>query len=83
MWTGTQFTGTLSAGASARWFTYGWPANWNVVWYMMPTTPNAGNPELEWSVAVERADPSNATYWITVTNLSGAQIDFEGRFAVL
>ena len=83
MWTGTQFTGTLPAGASARWFTYGWPVNWNVVWYMMPTTPNTGNPELEWSVAVERADPANATYWITVKNLSGAQIEFEARFAVM
>jgi hypothetical protein len=83
MWTGTQFVGTLPAGASARWSTYGWPVNWNVVWYMMPTTPNVGAPQLEWSVAVERADAANATYWITVTNLASIQVDFEGRFAVM
>ena len=83
MWTGTQFTGTLAAGASARWSTYGWPVNWNVVWYIMPTTSNVGAPQLEWSVAVERADVANATYWITVTNVSSVQVDFEGRFAVM
>jgi hypothetical protein len=50
---------------------------------MMPTTPNAGTPQLEWSVAVERADAANATYWITVKNVSDGQVDFEGRFAVM
>jgi hypothetical protein len=49
----------------------------------MPTTPNVGIPQLEWSVAVERADAANATYWITVTNVSDAQVNFEGRFAVM
>jgi hypothetical protein len=83
MWTGTQFTGTLNAGASARWFTFGWPVDWHVVWYMMPTTPRNGAPEIEWSVAVERAGPTEATYWITVKNLSPISIAFEGRFAVL
>lgn len=83
MWTGTQFIGSLPAGVSGRWSTYGWPVNWNVVWYIMPTTPNAGNAQLEWSVAVERTDAANATYWITVKNVSDVQVDFEGRFAVM
>ena len=45
---GTQFTGQLSAGQTRRWFTFGWPAEWHVVWHMMPITPAIGAPEVEW-----------------------------------
>jgi len=83
MWTGVQWTGSLAAGASNRWFTYNWPASWHVVWYMVPTTPRPGAPELDWDVAVERADATHCTYWITVKNESPISISFEGRFAVL
>ena len=67
MWTGTQFTGTLGPNASNRWFTFNWPAAWHVVWYVVPTTPKNGAPEIDWDVAVERADATNATYWITIS----------------
>jgi hypothetical protein len=83
MWTGVQFTGSLGAGASQRWFTYNWPSAWHVVWYMMPTTPRPGAPELDWDVAVERADASHTTYWLTVKNLASVPVTFEGRYAVL
>lgn len=83
MWTGVQFTGSLNAGASGRWFTFNWPTTWHVAWYMMPTTVRNGAPELDWSVAVERADDTHATYWITVNNRTNVPITFEGRFAVL
>ncbi len=83
MWTGVQFTGSLNPGASNRWFTYGWPSNWHVVWYMMPTSPQNGAPELDWSVSVERASSTQTTYWLTVTNLTANPVTFEGRFAVL
>ena len=83
MWTGVQWTGSLAAGASGRWFTFGWPAAWHVTWYMMPTTVKPGAAELDWDVAVERADANNCTYWITVKNLTSAPVTFEGRFAVL
>jgi hypothetical protein len=82
MSTGVQFTGTLAAGASQRWFTFNWPTTWHVVWYMMPTTVGTA-PELNWSVAVERTDATHATYWITVTNLTSAPVSFEARYAVL
>jgi hypothetical protein len=82
MWTGKQFSGTLNAGGSGRWFTFGWPADWHVVWYMMPTSPQAGAPQLSWDVAVERANSTQCSYWLTVTNLTGNTVDFEGRFAV-
>jgi hypothetical protein len=83
MWTGTQFTGTIGANASARWFTYGWPAAWHAVWYMMPTSPQLGAPQLDWDVAVERATSTQCTYWITVKNLTGSAVTFDGRYAVL
>lgn len=83
MRTGTQFTGTLGPNASNRWFTFGWPASWHVTWYTMPTTPKMGAPEMDWGVAVERADADHVTYWITAKNLTNVDVAFEGRYAVL
>ncbi len=83
MWTGVQWTGTLGPNASNRWFTFNWPVAWHVVWYMMPTTPRVGAPQLDWDVAVERASATHCTYWITVKNLTASSVTFEGRFAVL
>jgi len=50
---------------------------------MMPTSPQPGAPQVDWNVAVERANGSECTYWITVMNLTNAPVTFEGRFAVL
>lgn len=83
MWTGIQWTGTIGPNQTQRWFTWGWPANEHVVWYLMPRTPRPGAPELDWDVAVERANAAQCTYWITVKNLTAGNVDFEGRFAVL
>jgi hypothetical protein len=83
MFTGVQFTGTLGPNASNRWFTFNWPANWHVVWHVMPITPRPGAPELDWDVTVERASATNVTYWISVTNLTNQNVDFEGRYVVL
>ena len=74
MWTNVQFTGTLNPGASNRWFTWGWPAGWHMIWYMVPTSPQAGAPQIDWDVAVERADANACTYWITVKNLTGQAV---------
>lgn len=83
MWTGVQFTGSLGASETRRWFTFNWPVAWHVVWYMMPTSPQVGAPQLDWDVAVERASSTYCTYWLTVRNLTQANVAFEGRFAVL
>jgi hypothetical protein len=83
MFTNVQFTGSLAPGASSRWFTFGWPTAWHVVWYIMPTSPQNGAPQIDWDVAVERADASACTYWITVRNLTSQNVTFEGRYAVL
>ncbi len=83
MRTNVQFTGSLGPGASNRWFTHSWPAAWHVVWYVVPTSPRSGAPQLDWSVSVERASATHCTYWITVKNLTNAAVDFESRYAVL
>jgi hypothetical protein len=50
---------------------------------MMPTTPKPGAAEVGWDVAVERANATQCTYWITVKNLTSVAVTFEGRYAVL
>jgi hypothetical protein len=50
---------------------------------MMPSSPRPGAPQLDWEVAVERANSTQCTYWITVRNLTTAPLSFEGRYAVL
>lgn len=83
MRTGVQWTGTIPANGTQRWFTFGWPSAWHVVWYLMPTSPRAGAPQLDWDVAAERANTTQTTYWITVKNLTAVPVTFEGRYAVL
>ena len=83
MRTGIQFTGTLGPRQSRRWFTHSWPANWHVVWYMVPVTPQVGGPQVDWDVSVERADATRCTYWLTVKNLTNRNVGFEGRYAVM
>ena len=73
----------LAANETRRWFTFNWPATWHVVWTVMPTTVRNGTPSLTWNVQVERASPEYVTYWITVQNLLGIPIDFEGRYCIL
>jgi hypothetical protein len=82
MTTGVQFTGSLAPNQTQRWFTFNWNAAWHVIWYMVPTSLQ-NVPEVSWSVAVQRADATNCTYWITVTNLTAAAVTFEARYAIL
>ena len=80
---GVQWTGTLTASQTRRWFTFNWPATWHIVWTVMPTTPRPGAPQLTWNVQVERASAEYVTYWITVTNLTSDTVAFEGRYCIL
>ncbi|MDQ4044179.1 MAG: hypothetical protein M3173_01845 [Chloroflexota bacterium] len=83
MRTGVQWTGTLAPNQTQRWFTFNWPAAWHMVWYIVPTSPRSGAPQLDWDVSVERANANTCTYWITVTNLTNQNVTFEGRYAVM
>jgi len=81
--TGVQFYGTLGAGVTHSWFTFGWPASWHVMWTVVPLTTCPGAPQLKVRIRVERADANNATYWIVVTNTTNATVRFEGRYDIL
>jgi hypothetical protein len=83
MTTGVQFTGSLGPNATQRWFTHSWQAGQHVIWYCVPTSPRSGAPQLDWSVAVERATATHCTYWITVKNLTASNLTFEARYAIL
>ena len=82
-WVGVQFTGTIPANQTQRWFTFRWPAHWHVVWTVVPTSPRPGGPQIEWKVQVERASDEYITYWISITNLTPVSVNIDGRFAVL
>ena len=82
-WVGVQFTGTIPANQTQRWFTYNWPAHWHVVWTVVPTSPQPGGSQIEWKVQVERASDEYITYWISLTNLTSVSVNIEARFAVL
>jgi len=83
MQVGTQFNGTVAAGATQRWYTFNWAQEAHVVWYVVPTTPQAGAPQIEWDVEVERASDADITYWITVRNLTSSDVNVEARYAIL
>lgn len=83
MRSGVQWTGTLNPSETRKWFTFNWPATSHIVWYVVPTTPKNGAPELDWDVEVERASTDRVTYWITVKNLTTVTVTFEGRYTVL
>lgn len=80
---GVQFTGTVLANQSVRWFTFNWPAHWHMIWYVVPTTPRNGTRQSEWNVEVERAAATHITYWVTVRNISNQAVNIEARYAVL
>jgi len=82
-WTGVQFRGRVAAGTTHRWFTWGWPACWHVVWTVVPATPRVGAPEIRWRVQVERASSGYITYWISITNITSIDVDVEARYGVL
>lgn len=82
-WIGVQFRGTVPANQTQRWFTFGWPAQWHVLWSVIPTSPQLGQAQIRYHVEVERASASQITYWINVTNLTATPVQIEGRYAVM
>ena len=82
-WVGVQFSGTIAANGTRRWFTSRWPAHWHVLWTVVPTSPRPGAPQIEWQVRLERASDQHITYWISITNLTPVPVNIEARYAVL
>lgn len=84
VFSGVQFTGSVPANSSRRWFTHSWPAHWYVMWTMIPTAPVIdGDAQLEWKVQVNRQSGGLLKYFLEVRNLTGGSISFQARFDVL
>jgi hypothetical protein len=83
MTTGVQFRGTLSPNQTQLWFTFNWSATQHVLWEVVPTTARSGAAQVDWDVAIERADTSHVTYWLTVKNLTNNSVQFEARYAIV
>ncbi len=81
---GVQFTGSVAAGQTRRWFTHSWNAANNVVWMMVPTGPAVDGPaQLEWKVQNTRQTASLVKWFIEVKNVTNVPVNFEARYAVL
>lgn len=80
---GTQYSGSQDAATTVRYLTSNWPATWDVVWTVIPTSPGPGSPQLEWDVTVSRESDANIAYWIDVHNLTSIQIGIDLRFAIM
>ena len=79
---GTQIVDTMSSHAVIDYYTWGWDPAWDVVWMIVPTSPTAGGPQLQWSIALERSS-SGVTYHVTITNLTALSVGVEGRYAIM
>jgi hypothetical protein len=74
---GTQFSGTLNAGQTKSWFTFGWPADEIVYWSIHPTTDDG---RVEWSVEIKRNTNNTFTYYLTVTNVGAATTTIDAKY---
>ena len=76
-------TGRSARTRRQRWFTLSWPATWHMRLDGDADHHPAGRRTVTWNVQVERASAEFVTYWITVTNLTGTAVTFEGRYCIL
>jgi hypothetical protein len=81
---GVQFTGSVPAGQTRRWFTHSWNAANNVVWIIVPTAPAIdGNAQLEWKVQSTRQAANLIKWFLEVKNVTNVDVQFEARYAIL
>ena len=83
-WRGVQFTRTIPANSTQRFFTHSWPFFWFVVWTVMPTGPAIDGPaQIEWKVQVTRQTDALLKYFLEIKNVSPNAVTVEARYNVL
>jgi len=83
-WSGVQFTATIPANSTRRWFTHSWPFHWFVVWTAVPTGPAVDGPEqVEWKVQITRQTETLLKYFIEIRNLQNYAVTVQARYQVL
>ena len=81
---GVQFTGSLPANSTKRWFTHSWPEAWHVVWNCVAKSPiRDGGAQLEWKIKVCRQSSTKIKYFIEAKNLTRSTLQFEARYAIM
>ena len=76
---GKQFTGSLQPGQYWEWFTWGWPHDRLVNWYIRPSPGHVGNVALR-ALSVELARDGTLTYYITVWNVGSDAVTFDAYY---
>lgn len=83
-WSGVQFTATIPANSTRRWFTHSWPFHWFVIWLVAPTSPAIDGPEqVEWKVQITRQTETLLKYFIEIRNLRNYDVTVQARYQVL
>jgi hypothetical protein len=81
---GVQFTGSVAAGQTRRWFTHSWNPAYDVVWQVVPTSPGVDGPaQLEWKVQLTRQTATLVKWFIEVKNVTNVTVNLEARYAIL
>jgi hypothetical protein len=81
---GVQFRGSVPANSTRTWFTHSWPAQWFVIWTVVPTSPVVDGPaQIEWTTRVTRQSGGLLKYFLAIRNLTGGPVGVEARFDVL
>lgn len=83
-WSGVQFTATIPANSTRRWFTHSWPFHWFVIWVVAPTSPAIDGPEqVEWKIQITRQTETLLKYFIEIKNLRDYAVTVQARYHVL
>jgi Astacin (Peptidase family M12A) len=83
-WRGVQFTRTIPANSTQRFFTHSWPFYWFIVWTVVPTAPAIDGPaQIEWKVQITRQTDALLKYFLEIKNVSLNPVTVEARYNVL
>jgi hypothetical protein len=83
-WRGVQFTRTIPANSTQRFFTHSWPFYWFVVWTVVPTAPAIDGPaQIEWKVQLTRQTDALLKYFLEIKNVSPNPVTVDARYNVL
>ena len=83
-WQGVQFTRTIPANTTQRFFTHSWPFYWFVVWTVIPTAPAIDGPaQIEWKVQLTRQTDALLKYFLEIKNISPNPVTVDARYNVL
>jgi hypothetical protein len=76
---GVQRVGTVPALDSRRFLTQDWPAEWSILWSVVPSPASA---RVEWNLVTERQSEKLLKYYVEVRNLSQIEATIDIRYTI-